>query len=55
MYLIITRTFPPELGGMQMLMWGLTNELAKHEKVKVFAEDYKDAKEHDKNMNFSID
>ncbi len=55
MYLIITRTFPPELGGMQMLMWGLTNELAKHEKVKVFAEDYKDAKEHDKNINFSIE
>ena len=23
MYLIATRSFPPELGGMQSLMWGL--------------------------------
>ena len=23
MYLVVTRSFPPELGGMQSLMWGL--------------------------------
>ena len=23
MYLIVTRSFPPELGGMQSLIWGL--------------------------------
>ena len=27
MYLIVTRSFPPEIGGMQNLMWGLTNEV----------------------------
>ena len=26
MYLIVTRAFPPELGGMQSLMWGLSKE-----------------------------
>ncbi len=25
MYLIVTRSFPPELGGMQSLMWGLSS------------------------------
>ena len=29
MYLIATRSFPPEIGGMQNLMWGLTKELSK--------------------------
>ena len=29
MYLIVTRSFPPEIGGMQNLMWGLTKSLAK--------------------------
>ena len=30
MYLIVTRSFPPELGGMQSLMWGLSRELSKN-------------------------
>ena len=30
MYLIVTRSFPPELGGMQNLMWGLARELSKN-------------------------
>ena len=55
MYLIITRNFPPELGGMQILMWGLSNSLAKHEIVKVFAEDHKDAVSHDKNVKYQIE
>ena len=38
MYLIITRAFPPELGGMQNLMWGLSNELSKNFMIKVFAD-----------------
>ena len=55
MYLIITRNFPPELGGMQILMWGLSNSLAKHGIVKVFAEDHKDAVSHDKNVKYQIE
>ena len=55
MYLIITKNFPPELGGMQILMWGLSNSLAKHGIVKVFAEDHKDAVSHDKNVKYQIE
>ena len=55
MYLIVTRSFPPEVGGMQNLMWGLTYSLSKYDLVKVF-DDYNDNyKEHDKNISFSID
>ncbi len=55
MYLIVTRSFPPELGGMQNLMWGLTQEMSKNFMIKVFADYHKDHKEFDKNANFSIE
>ena len=38
MYLVVTRSFPPEIGGMQNLMWGLVNELSKNYMIKVFAD-----------------
>ena len=38
MHLIITRTFPPEVGGMQNLMWGLARSLSKINLIKVFAD-----------------
>ena len=55
MYLIITRAFPPELGGMQSLMWGLTKEMSKNFMVKVFADYQENHKEFDKKENFSIE
>ena len=55
MYLIITRSFPPEVGGMQNLMWGLTRELSKHYMLKVFADYHEDHKEFDENVSFSIE
>ncbi len=55
MYLIVTRSFPPELGGMQSLMWGLTKEMSKNFMVKVFADYQKDHKEFDQKENFSIE
>ena len=55
MYLIITRTFPPELGGMQSLMWGLTKEMSKNFMIKVFADYQEGHKEFDKKENFSIE
>ena len=55
MYLIITRTFPPELGGMQSLMWGLTKEMSKNFMIKVFADYQENHKEFDKKENFSIE
>jgi len=55
MYLIITRSFPPEIGGMQNLMWGLTNELSKNFMIKVFADYYDDHKTFDEKVSFSIE
>ena len=34
MYLIVTRNFPPEIGGMQSLIWGLSRELSKNYLIK---------------------
>ena len=55
MYLIVTRAFPPELGGMQSLMWGLSKEMSKNFMIKVFADYHENHKEFDKNENFSIE
>ena len=55
MYLIITRNFPPEVGGMQNLMWGLTNSLSKLNMVKVFADFHENHIEFDKKVSFSIE
>ena len=55
MYLIITRNFPPEVGGMQNLMWGLTNSLSKLNMVKVFADYHENHIEFDKKVSFSIE
>ena len=54
MYLIVTRSFPPDAGGMQNLMWGLTNSLAKHHMVKVFA-NQSESKTLDEKVSYSID
>ena len=50
MYLIVTRAFPPELGGMQSLMWGLTKEMSKNFMIKVFADYQEKHKEFDKKV-----
>tara|TARA_B100001093_G_scaffold252001_1_gene241278 strand:+ start:205 stop:1287 length:1083 start_codon:yes stop_codon:yes gene_type:complete len=55
MYLIVTRAFPPELGGMQSLMWGLAKEMSKNFMIKVFADYQENHKEFDKKVNFSIE
>ncbi len=55
MYLIVTRSFPPELGGMQSLMWGLSRELSKNFMIKVFADYIKGHKEFDEQASFSIE
>ena len=54
MYLVVTRSFPPELGGMQNLMWGLTNSISKYNLIKVFADYQKNHKEVDDSVSFSI-
>lgn len=45
MFIVSTRNFPPDIGGMQNLMGGLANALINHGPVKVFA---------DKSENFEI-
>ena len=55
MYVVITRTFPPEVGGMQNLMWGLTRSLAKLDLVKVFADYHENHKQFDNQVSFTIE
>ena len=55
MYLIITRSFPPEVGGMQNLIWGLANELSKNYMIKVFADYFEEYKNFDEKVSFSIE
>ena len=55
MYLIATRSFPPEVGGMQSLMWGLSREMSKNFMIKVFADYHENHKEFDENLNFSVE
>ena len=55
MHLIVTRSFPPELGGMQSLMWGLARELSKNFMIKVFADHFENHKDFDEQASFSIE
>ncbi len=54
MFLISTRNFPPELGGMQNLMEGLSNALLNHGPVKVFADGHEEAEEYDQISKLNI-
>ena len=54
MFLVSTRNFPPELGGMQNLMEGLSNALLNHGPVKVFAETHDGDKNYDQNSKLNI-
>ena len=55
MNLIITRNFPPDVGGMQNLMFGLTKSLSEHMMVKVFADEHYQQEKFDENLSFSIE
>ena len=55
MYIVITRSFPPELGGMQNLMWGLANSLSKYYMIKVFADYHEHHQIYDKKVSFSVE
>ena len=54
MYIVLTRSFPPEVGGMQNLMWGLANSLSKHYMIKVFADYHEQHQNYDESVSFSI-
>ena len=55
MFLNLTRNFPPDVGGMQNLMHGLTNALSKINIVKVFADYHDNYSIFDNSLNFSIE
>ena len=54
MFLISTRNFPPDIGGIQNLMEGLSIALLEHGPVKVFADNYKNCEIYDKKSKLSI-
>ena len=54
MYIVLTRSFPPEVGGMQNLMWGLSNALSKYFLIKVFADYHDEYEKYDKEVSFTI-
>jgi|TARA_B110000438_G_scaffold298936_1_gene348105 phosphatidylinositol alpha-1,6-mannosyltransferase len=53
MFVIATRNFPPDIGGIQNLMEGLSNALVDHGPVKVFADESKNCKIYDKNSKLN--
>ena len=50
MFVVSTRNFPPDLGGIQNLMSGLCNALLEHGPVKVFADQCENSKNMIKNQ-----
>lgn len=54
MFVVATRNFPPDLGGMQNLMEGLSNGLLNHGSVKVFADNFTNAETYDASSKLQI-
>ena len=55
MYLIVTRSFPPEVGGMQNHLWGFSKELSKNFMIKIFADYIEGHKSFDEQASFTIE
>jgi phosphatidylinositol alpha-1,6-mannosyltransferase len=55
MFVISTRNFPPDVGGIQILMEGLSNSLLNHGPVKVFADSFENSEPYDKKSALHID
>jgi len=47
MFLIVTRSFPPDIGGMQVLMGGLSESLVNHGPVKIFTFEHENSEIYD--------
>tara|TARA_B100001996_G_C18655735_1_gene591104 strand:- start:949 stop:2040 length:1092 start_codon:yes stop_codon:yes gene_type:complete len=54
MFLISTRNFPPDVGGIQNLMEGLSKALLSHGPVKIFADSFPESEKYDKNSSLEI-
>ena len=55
MFLIVTRNFPPDIGGMQILMGGLSESLINHGPVKVFTYEYPNSNIYDSKSSIDIE
>ena len=55
MFLIVTRNFPPEVGGIQILMGGLSESLSNHGPVKVFANEHPNSIIYDNKSSIDIE
>ncbi len=55
MFLIVTRSFPPDVGGMQMLMGGLSESLVNHGPVKVFTYNFPNSNVYDAKSTMNIE
>jgi len=55
MFIISTRNFPPDIGGIQSLMEGLAKALLSHGPVKIFADSFPESEKYDKNSNLEIE
>ena len=49
MFLVVTRNFPPDIGGIQSLMGGLSKCLLDHGPVEVFADAFRNSDSFDLN------
>ena len=54
MFVIVTRNFPPDVGGIQNLMEGLSLSLLNHGPVKVFADSFEGSENYDKSSKLEI-
>ena len=54
MFLISTRNFPPDIGGIQNLMEGLSIALLNHGPVKVFADSFENSESYDQDSKLDI-
>ena len=54
MFLVVTRNFPPDIGGIQNLMEGLSNALLNHGPVQVFADSFENSEDYDKGSKLNI-
>ena len=55
MFVVATRNFPPEIGGIQSLMGGLSESLLNHGPVKVFANESLNSNLYDNNSSLNIE
>ena len=54
MFLVSTRNFPPDIGGIQNLMEGLSLALLNHGPVKVFADSFENSESYDQESKLNI-